>query len=124
MNRTQYQSGLSLPQVMELYGTEEMRGCLGVDALTTRFLSFYLVGQASTDPSSLALMHHFGPNPALRADQFPNWSRGIPFPWVFHSCRLSARSGVAPGSVSVGGRDAALLELQGGEVMSITLAGS
>ncbi len=112
MNRIQFQSGLSLPKFMELYGTEEKceaaleqarwpdgfrcprcegkeYGLIGgrrhkryqcrscrhqatltagtiMEAtklpLTTWFLAFYLVGQAKTGISSLAMMRHLGVN--------------------------------------------------------------
>ena len=112
MNRIQFQQGLSLPQFIELYGTEEKcesslekarwpdgfrcprchaqehglihgrrhkryqcRSCRHQATLTagtimeatklpltTWFLAFYLVGQAKTGISSLALMRHLGVN--------------------------------------------------------------
>ena len=110
MNRIQFQPSLSLPQFIELYGTEEKceaaleqarwpdgfrcprchtqehglihgrrhkryqcRNCRHQATLTagtimeatklpltTWFLAFYLVGQAKTGISSLALMRHLG----------------------------------------------------------------
>ncbi|MCT0232667.1 transposase, partial [Synechococcus sp. CS-1327] len=112
MNRIQFQSGLSLPKFIDLYGTEEKceaaleharwsdgfrcprcecqkYGLIGgrrhkryqcrscrhqatltagtiLEAtklpLTTWFLAFYLVGQARTGISSLALRRHLGVN--------------------------------------------------------------